>query len=146
MSRSALPNGSVSSRTCLLASTTAARRTESESSWMQIIKLELWKWIQWRISAPVAVSWFIGSWTQTTDANVSRNRSNLGRGNTWNGSRVLPLKLNVLELIPYLLPLASKTSFTEWYAKPLRSTNSHLLALLCHFGLQQSRNFEIRIL
>jgi hypothetical protein len=44
------------------------------------------------------------------------------------------LEKNLLVPTSYLLPLASKTSFTEWYANPSRAPTL-IYALLCHFGL-----------
>jgi hypothetical protein len=56
-------------------------------------------------------------------------KSELEQGNILNGQRALPLRKNVLELTSYLSPLASKTSFTEWYAKPSRAQT--LICLPC---------------
>ncbi len=53
--------------------------------------------------------------------------------------RLYNLKKNVLESTSYLLPLASETDFTEWYAKPLRAPTLTCLdcyAILPIFGLQ----------
>ncbi len=45
-------------------------------------------------------------------------RPELGQGNILNGWRALPLTKTYWNLPSYLSPLASKTSFTEWHAKP----------------------------
>ncbi len=52
-----------------------------------------------------------------------KKKSELGQGNDLDGRwRALPLKKNLLQSTSYLLPLlASKPSFAEWYAKPLRA-------------------------
>jgi hypothetical protein len=42
-------------------------------------------------------------------------------GNILYGETALPLRKNVLESTSYLLPLASKTSFTEAHEKPSRT-------------------------
>ncbi len=60
------------------------------------------------------------------DTNACQKRSDLVQGDTLNEQRAVPLTKNVLESTSYLLPFASKTSSTEWYAKP-----SQAPALIC---------------
>jgi hypothetical protein len=67
---------------------------------------------------------------QPPDINVCQKRSELGQINILNGKRALPLTKNVLKSTSYLLPLASKTSFTEWYAKPSRAP-THICLPCC---------------
>jgi hypothetical protein len=50
---------------------------------------------------------------------------------------------NALETTSYLLPLISKASLTYFVWKTFANTNSHLFALLCHFGLQYSRDLKL---
>jgi hypothetical protein len=60
---------------------------------------------------------------------ICAKKAELGQDNNLNGQRALPLKIKLLELAFYLLPLASETTFTELYAKPVRVPNSHRFAL-----------------
>ncbi len=63
---------------------------------------------------------------QTTDTKVCQKRSELGQSKMDRGFYHLK---NVLRSSSYLLPLASKTSFTEWYAKPSQAPT--LICLPC---------------
>jgi hypothetical protein len=51
---------------------------------------------------------------QIPDTNVCEKRSELGQSNTLNGK-------NVFESTSHLFQSTGKTSFTEWYAKPLQA-------------------------
>jgi hypothetical protein len=46
-------------------------------------------------------------------------------------------KKKILESTSYLLPLASKTSFTEWYAKPVQAPT--VICLPCYAILACSK-------
>jgi hypothetical protein len=50
---------------------------------------------------------------------TSKNGSQCAQGSTSNGYRASPIREHVLEPTKYLLPLAIKTSFTEWHEKAL---------------------------
>ncbi len=66
---------------------------------------------------------------KTTDTNGPKKGQSMRQDNIQWLERALPLNINVLGSTSYPIPLASKTSFTEWSAKALRA--STLTCLPC---------------
>ncbi len=75
-----------------------------------------------------------GIWPQTTDANVWQKES-WGRTIFWVDRGLDHSENNKLESTSYLLPLSSKTSFTELYGNPAQTPTLPILpccALFCN--------------
>jgi hypothetical protein len=75
--------------------------------------------------------------------NVCQNKVRVGtrQYNTWIEGFTTSKKRIEINLIP--ITVSQYNQFSCIVCKTFASTNSHLLALLCHFGLQQSRNLTL---
>ncbi len=73
---------------------------------------------------------------QTTDANVCIKKSQSSGGAIFFNRGLYHLEKKVLKWTSYMLPLASKTTFTDLYGKPSRAPTLPLIDWLCRFNLQ----------